>query len=79
MLSNMEFIKRSLEHVKDLVQTSIQNERTREGVKMNCFYKEEHHAPIYGHTMQPSFGMTEIKKRRAVSLVIRGENAKLTC
>ncbi|KNB16878.1 hypothetical protein FOXG_14899 [Fusarium oxysporum f. sp. lycopersici 4287] len=65
MLSNMELIKRSLEHVRDLVQTSIQNERTREGDKMNCFYKGEHHALIYGHAMQPSFGMTEIKKRRA--------------
>ncbi|EXA29439.1 hypothetical protein FOVG_19078 [Fusarium oxysporum f. sp. pisi HDV247] len=64
MLSNMELIKRSLEHVRDLVQTSIQNERTREGVKMNCFYKEEHYAPIYGHAMQLSFGMTEIKKRQ---------------
>jgi hypothetical protein len=67
MLSNTELIKRSLEHVKDLVQTSIQNERIRKGVKMNYFYKEEHHGPIYGRAMQPSFGMTEIKKRRAVS------------
>ncbi|KAL9567573.1 hypothetical protein ACKAV7_008337 [Fusarium commune] len=31
MLGNMELIKRSLEHVKDLVQTSIQKERTHEG------------------------------------------------
>ncbi|KAH7147267.1 GATA zinc finger-domain-containing protein [Fusarium sp. MPI-SDFR-AT-0072] len=30
MLSNMELIKRCLEHVKDLEQISIQNERTRE-------------------------------------------------
>jgi hypothetical protein len=79
MLSNTELIMCSLEHVKDLVQTSIQNERTREGVKMKCLYQEEHHAPIYGHAMQPSFGMKEIKKQRTVSLVIRGENAKLTC
>ncbi|SCO88904.1 related to NsdD protein [Fusarium oxysporum] len=65
MLSNMELIKRSLEHVRDLVQTSIQNEGTREGDMMNCFYKGEHHALIYGHAMQPSFSMTESKKRRA--------------
>ncbi|KAF4333694.1 GATA zinc finger domain protein [Fusarium beomiforme] len=34
MLSNMELIKRSLEHIKDLVQTSIQNDRDHEGAKM---------------------------------------------
>jgi hypothetical protein len=79
MLSNMELIKRSLEYVKGLVQTSIQNERTREGAKIKCLYKEEHRAPISGHAVQPSLDMTETKKRRAVSLVIRGENAKLTC
>ncbi|WZH50241.1 GATA-type domain-containing protein [Fusarium acuminatum] len=79
MLSNMELIKRSLEYVKDLVQTSIQIERTREGGKMKYLYKKEHHAPIYGHAIQPSLDITEIKKRRAVSLIIRGENAKLTC
>ncbi|KAH7186626.1 hypothetical protein DER44DRAFT_858810 [Fusarium oxysporum] len=65
MLGNMELIKRSLEHVKDLVQTSIQNERTHEGVKMECLYRGENHAPISTHTMQPSFSMTEIKKQRA--------------
>jgi hypothetical protein len=79
MVSRMELIKRSLEYVKDWVQTSIQNERTREGGKMKCLYQKEHHAPIYGRAIQPSLDMTEIKKRRAVSLVIRGENAKLTC
>ncbi|KAH7186992.1 hypothetical protein DER44DRAFT_754093 [Fusarium oxysporum] len=65
MLSNMELIKRSLEHVKGLVQTSIQNERTHKGVKMKCLYKEENHAPISANAMQPLFGMTEIKKQRA--------------
>ncbi|KAL5585828.1 hypothetical protein FOVSG1_013520 [Fusarium oxysporum f. sp. vasinfectum] len=65
MLSNMELIKRSLEHVEDLVQTSIQNERTHEGVKMKCLYRGENHALISAHAMQPSFGMAEIKKQRA--------------
>jgi hypothetical protein len=79
MLSRTEFIERSLEYVKNLVQTSIQNERTREGSKMKRLQKKEHHAPIYGHAIQPSCGMTGIKKRRAVSVVIRGENVKLKC
>ncbi|KAK7582974.1 hypothetical protein V3481_012268 [Fusarium oxysporum f. sp. vasinfectum] len=64
MLGNVELIKRSLEHVKDLVQTSIQNERTHEGVKMECLYRGGNHAPISTHTMQPSFSMTEIKRQR---------------
>jgi hypothetical protein len=75
MLSNMELIKRSLEHIEDLVQTSTQNERDREGAKM----KEENHAPVSVYAMQPSSGTTGTTKRLAVSLVIRGGNAKLTC
>ncbi|KAI3572732.1 hypothetical protein IWW34DRAFT_637015, partial [Fusarium oxysporum f. sp. albedinis] len=31
-------------------------------------YNEEHHVPIYGHAMQLSFCMTELKKRQAASL-----------
>ncbi|KAH7471919.1 hypothetical protein FOMA001_g13462 [Fusarium oxysporum f. sp. matthiolae] len=65
MFNNMELIKRSLEHMKDLVQTSIQNQRTHEGVKMKCLPRVENHAPISAHAMQPSFSMTEIKKQRA--------------
>ncbi|KAG7415203.1 Biofilm regulator 1 [Fusarium oxysporum f. sp. rapae] len=60
MLSNMELIKRSLEHIKDLVQTSIQNERAREGAKM-----EENHAPVSVYAMQPESGTTGITKRLA--------------
>jgi hypothetical protein len=79
MFSRMELIKHSLLCMKDWVQTSIQNERARVEGKMECLDEKEHHAPTYGHKTQPSFNMTEIEKRRAVSLVIRGENAKLTC
>ena len=74
MLSNMELIKRSLEHIEDFVQTSIQNERASEGAKM----KEENHATISVYALQPSSGTTETTKRLAVSLVIRGGNEKLT-
>lgn len=76
MLSRTEFIKRSLEYVKDLAQTSIQDERTREGGKMKRLHKKEHHAPIYGHAIHPSCGMTGIKKRRAVCVVIRYKREK---
>ncbi|KAK2470518.1 hypothetical protein H9L39_18135 [Fusarium oxysporum f. sp. albedinis] len=61
MLSNMELIKRSLEHIEDLVQKSIQNERDHEGAKM----KMENHAPVSVYAMQPSSGTTRTRKRLA--------------
>ncbi|KAI5462650.1 hypothetical protein BGZ63DRAFT_423887 [Mariannaea sp. PMI_226] len=63
MLSNVELIKRSLEQVRDLVQTSIQNERAREGAKMKG-YEDEHDVPMYGDGLKPQYGITEVKKRR---------------
>ncbi|KAG5798607.1 hypothetical protein H9Q69_002347 [Fusarium xylarioides] len=64
MLSNIELVKRSLEQVRDLVQTSIQNERAREGSKMKGPYEEEHDVNMYGDGMKPAYGITEVKKRR---------------
>ncbi|KAL6414988.1 hypothetical protein AUP68_01524 [Ilyonectria robusta] len=64
MLSNIELIKRSLEQVRDLVQTSIQNERAREGAKMKGPYDEDHDVSMYGDGMKPQYGITEVKKRR---------------
>jgi hypothetical protein len=64
MLSNIELVKRSLEQVRDLVQTSIQNERAREGAKMKGPYEEEHDVNMYGDGMKPQYGITEVKKRR---------------
>ncbi|KAF4997745.1 hypothetical protein FGRMN_3636 [Fusarium graminum] len=64
MLSNIEHVKRSLEQVRDLVQTSIQNERAREGAKMKGPYEEEHDVNMYGDGMKPQYGITEVKKRR---------------
>jgi hypothetical protein len=73
MLCKIELIQLSLEHIKDSVQISIQNERTREGAKM----KEENHAPVSRYPMQPSSGTTGTTKRLAVRLVIRWGNTKL--
>jgi hypothetical protein len=69
MLSNIELVKRSLEQVRDLVQTSIQNERAREGAKMKGPYEEEHDVNMYGDGMKPQYGITEVKKRRGVSQI----------
>ncbi|KAL5603957.1 hypothetical protein FOVSG1_006707 [Fusarium oxysporum f. sp. vasinfectum] len=61
MFSNIELIKRSIEHIEDLVQTSIQNDRDHEGAKM----KVENHAPVSVYSMQPSSGMTGTRKQLA--------------
>ncbi|KAH6899735.1 hypothetical protein B0T10DRAFT_4044 [Thelonectria olida] len=63
MLGNVEHIKRSLEQVRDLVQTSIQNERAREGAKAKG-YDDDHDVPMYGDGLKPQYGITEVKKRR---------------
>ncbi|KAI3573239.1 hypothetical protein IWW34DRAFT_887355 [Fusarium oxysporum f. sp. albedinis] len=76
MLSNIDIIKRSLEQVRDLVQTSIQNERTCEGAKLKGPNEEEHDLPRHRDSMKPQYGMTEVKKRRRVRLVTRGKQDK---
>ena len=75
MLGNIDIIKRSLEQVRDLVQTSIQNERTCEGAKLKGPNEEEYDA-MYTDAMKPQYGMTEVKKRRRVRLVTRGKQDK---
>ncbi|KAJ4231833.1 hypothetical protein NW757_013872 [Fusarium falciforme] len=66
MLSNIERIKRSLEQMKDLVQTSIQNERAREGAKLKDPNEEKHDVPMHRDAMKPQHGMPEVKKRRGM-------------
>lgn len=78
MLGNIERIKRSLEQVRDLVQTSIQNGRACEGAKLKDPNEEEHDVPMHRDAMKPQHGMPEVKKRQRVSLVRRGEKTKLT-
>lgn len=68
MITNVEMVKRSLEHVRDVVvQASIQSETAREGAKMKGPYDEEHDVAMYSEGLKPQYGMTEVKKRRGVS------------
>lgn len=69
MLANIELIKRYLEQVRGLVQTSSQNERAREAAKMKDLYED---------AMKPQYGMTEAKTRWSVSSIIRDRKKKLT-
>lgn len=50
------------------MQVSLQNERAREGAKMKGPYDEEHDVQMYGDGIKPQYGITEVKKRRGVSL-----------
>ncbi|OAA57723.1 sexual development transcription factor NsdD [Cordyceps fumosorosea ARSEF 2679] len=60
MLANVDYIKRSLEQVRDIVQHT---ERAREGAKNKSHY-DEGHDPMYSDGMKPHYPVNEVKKRR---------------
>lgn len=69
MLSNVEYLKRSLEQCREVIVASLQSERAREGAKPpKGPYEEDQDVPMYGDSIKPPYGMTEVKKRRGVSL-----------
>lgn len=63
MLANVEYIKRSLEQVREVVQVSMQTDRQRESVKPKGPYGEAHDVPMYDG-MKPQYPVNEVKKRR---------------
>lgn len=63
MLDNAEYIKNSLESVRQLVKES--NERVRAAGKQKGY--EEEDTPMYDG-MNKNYGIAEVKKRRGVSL-----------
>lgn len=65
MLANVDYIKRSLEQVRDIVQHT---ERAREGAKAKGAYEESHDVSMYNDGMKPHYPVNEVKKRRGVSL-----------
>jgi hypothetical protein len=69
MLTNADYIKRSLEQVREIIQASVMNERAREGAKPKGPYEEED-ANMYGDGMKQTYGITEVKKRRGVSVFL---------
>ncbi|KAK0765433.1 hypothetical protein N5P37_001368, partial [Trichoderma harzianum] len=65
MLSNVEYLKRSLEQCREVIVASLQSERAREGAKPpKGPYEEDQDVPMYGDSIKPPYGMTEVKKRR---------------
>ncbi|RYP50557.1 hypothetical protein DL768_003953 [Monosporascus sp. mg162] len=64
MLSNINFIKQSLENVRELVQHSIRTEKAREGGRHKGQYDGDDDVSMYGDGMKQSYGLGEVKKRR---------------
>lgn len=65
MLGNVDYIRRSLESVRDLVQQSSRAEIPREVQGKGPF--EEEDTAMYDGPKQPAYGgTTEVKKRRGV-------------
>ncbi|KOS23033.1 hypothetical protein ESCO_003568 [Escovopsis weberi] len=61
MLSNVEYLKNSLEHIREIVLVSIQSERLREDIKRG--YEEDPDVHMYSDSVKPHY-MAEVKKRR---------------
>lgn len=74
MLSNVDYIRRSLESVRDLVQQSNRAEIPREAKGKAPF--EEEDTAMYDTPKQAAYGgATEVKKRRGVRVILCGTQA----
>ncbi|KAH6983794.1 hypothetical protein EDB80DRAFT_246585 [Ilyonectria destructans] len=67
MLGNVNLTKRWLEQVRDLVQTSIQNQRARGRAKMKGPCEEEHDVLMSGDGVMPRYDTIKFKKRRKLA------------
>ncbi|KAI1380996.1 hypothetical protein F4677DRAFT_207607 [Hypoxylon crocopeplum] len=63
MLSNVDFMKRSLENLRELVQHSIATEKAREG-RGKGPYEGDDDISMYGDGIKQPYGLSEVKKRR---------------
>ncbi|KAL6908290.1 hypothetical protein GGI43DRAFT_379154 [Trichoderma evansii] len=64
MLSNVEYLKRSLEQCREVIVASLQSERARDGAKPKGPYDDDQDVQMYNDSMKQPYGMTEVKKRR---------------
>ncbi|KAI0893459.1 hypothetical protein F4806DRAFT_195634 [Annulohypoxylon nitens] len=63
MLGNVDFMKRSLENLRELVQHSLATEKAREG-RGKGPYEGDDDISMYGDGMKQPYGLSEVKKRR---------------
>lgn len=66
MLHNVDYLKKTLDNIREIVNSSIANEKAREGGKYRGPYDDED-VSMYGDGMKPHYGLGEVKKRRGVS------------
>ncbi|KAI0601335.1 hypothetical protein F4775DRAFT_589552 [Biscogniauxia sp. FL1348] len=64
MLSNVQYMKQSLENVRDIVQHSIATEKAREGGRAKGPYDGDDDMSMYGDGMKQPYSIGEVKKRR---------------
>lgn len=68
MIAHTDSVRHALEYVREVVQQSIRSERAREGTKMKGPYEEDDDVAMYGDSMKAQYALTEVKKRRGVSV-----------
>ncbi|KAI1395128.1 hypothetical protein F4819DRAFT_501273 [Hypoxylon fuscum] len=64
MLGNVDFMKRSLENLREIVQHSLATEKAREGGRGKGSYDGDDDISMYGDGMKQPYGLNEVKKRR---------------
>jgi hypothetical protein len=67
MLHNTDYLKKTLESIREVVHHSIANEKAREGGKHRGPYDDDD-VSMYGDGMKQHYSLGEVKKRRGVSL-----------
>ncbi|XXH03386.1 hypothetical protein Hte_009785 [Hypoxylon texense] len=74
MLGNVEFMKRSLENLREVVQHSLATEKAREGGRGKGSYEGDDDLSMYGDGMKQPYGLNEVKKRRGVVVIVATES-----
>lgn len=62
MIANVEYLRKNVETVRDVVQQSIANEKAREGRHKGPYDDDD--VSMYGDGMKQHYGLGEVKKRR---------------
>jgi hypothetical protein len=67
MLNNTDFLKKTLDSIREVVHHSMANEKAREGGKHRGSYDDDD-VSMYSDSTKQHFSLSEVKKRRGVSL-----------
>lgn len=67
MLHNTDYLKKTLDNIREIVNNSIAHEKAREGGKSRGGPYDDDDISMYGDGMKQHYGLGEVKKRRGVS------------